>query len=299
MAESSGMPAPRVAVAPGTSFVEWGAVFAGGAMAAGLSFVLLTFGSAVGMSLTSPWQYSGASTKTIASLAVFWTLAQQIGAFLVGGYIAGRMRSRWAEANPDEVEFRDGLHGGLVWAVGVIIGAMVLLSTAGSVARTGAEIAGRAASAVAATSDPLSYKIDTLLRPAQAAPQAAPAAAGSATYTNADFRAEMLRTMAKSIAAGNLAANDRTYLATAIAQRTGIAQPEAERRVDDAFAQANLAAKLAADTARRSAILAGLVTAASLLISLAAAWWAGIRGGHHRDNAVPARLFPVGMTRPI
>ena len=141
MSESIGTQTSRGGVVPGTSFVEWGAIFAGGAMAAALSFVLLTFGSAIGLSLSSPWHDSGASTKTIASLAAFWTLAQQIGAFLVGGYVAGRMRSRWAEPNPDEVEFRDGLHGGLVWAVGVIIGAVVLLSTAGSIARTGAEVA--------------------------------------------------------------------------------------------------------------------------------------------------------------
>ena len=137
-------------------------------MAAGLSFVLLTFGAGVGLSLTSPWTGYGATSKTVTSLAVFWTLAQQIGAFLVGGYIAGRMRSRWSEPNADEVEFRDGLHGGLVWAVGVVIGAMLVLSTAGSIARTGTEFAGKAASVIVANSEPLAYQIDTLLRPAPA-----------------------------------------------------------------------------------------------------------------------------------
>jgi hypothetical protein len=54
------------------------------------------------------------SARTFSALAIFWTVAQQIGAFLAGGYVAGRMRARWAELNSDEVEFRDGMHGALV-----------------------------------------------------------------------------------------------------------------------------------------------------------------------------------------
>ena len=114
----------------GTSFVEWGAVFAGAVLAAAISFVLLTFGAAIGLSATSPWPNVGASTKVIASIAVFWAIAQQIAAYLAGGYVAGRMRSRWHETG-HEAEFRDGLHGGLVWALGVLISAAVFLSAAG------------------------------------------------------------------------------------------------------------------------------------------------------------------------
>src|SRR6185503_4966637 len=127
------------------SFVEWSAVLAGAVLAAALSFVFLTFGSAIGLSATSPWPNSGLSVKVVASLAVFWALAQQIGAFMAGGYVAGRMRSRWHEPTEHEVEFRDGLHGGLVWAVGVVMGAALLLSVAGNVAQTGAQVAGQAA----------------------------------------------------------------------------------------------------------------------------------------------------------
>src|ERR1700745_1653133 len=91
------------------SFVEWGAVLAGAVLAAALSFVLLTFGTAIGLSATSPWPNSGLSTKVVASIAVFWILAQQIGSLMAGGYVAGRMRSRWHESG-HEAEFRDGLH---------------------------------------------------------------------------------------------------------------------------------------------------------------------------------------------
>src|ERR1700730_11277959 len=144
----------------GASFVEWGAVFAGALLAAALSFVLLTFGTAIGLSATSPWPNAGMSAKVVASLAVFWAMVQQIGAFMAGGYVAGRMRSRWHETG-HEAEFRDGLHGGLVWAVGVVIGAALFFATAGAATKAGADIAGRtAASTMASTNDPLDAVLD-------------------------------------------------------------------------------------------------------------------------------------------
>ena len=291
------MPRPAViSASPGTSFVEWGAVFAGGAMAAALSFVLLTFGAAIGLSFISPWADAGASTKVIASAAVFWTMAQQIGAAMVGGYVAGRMRSRWGETTEHEVEFRDGLHGGLVWAVGLIISAALLLSTAGAVTRTGAEVGGRVASAAAANADPLAYQADVLLRSSRAS--AAPGAPQPAATTS-DQRAEVARILAKSVATGGLPDADRSYLAGIVSQRTGVPQPEAEKRVGDAYAEASRAAKEAADKARRAAILTGFVTAAGLLVALGAAWWAAMRGGHHRDNSIPARFFTPVERRSI
>jgi hypothetical protein len=288
-------PRPTVAVAPGSSFVEWGAVFAGGAMAAALSFVLITFGSAIGLSFVSPWAGAGTSPKVIASLAVFWTITQQIGAAMAGGYVAGRMRSRWGEATVHEVEFRDGLHGGLVWAVGVIISVVVLASAAGVVARIGADAAGRAASV--ASNDPLAYQADMLLRPTGtgAAPASTPAAL---TTQNADQRGEVVRIMARSIVVGGLSEPDRQYLASVVSQRTGLSQADAEKRVSDAYGAAARTAKEAADKARHAAILTGFVTAASLLLALGAAWWAALRGGHHRDNAIPARFFMTVIPAP-
>ena len=96
-------------------------MLAGAVLAAALSFVLLTFGTAIGLSATSSWPGSGCGQGARQSGCVR-VMTQQIGAFMVGGYVASRMRSRWHEANQDEVEFRDGLHGGLVWAVGIVIG---------------------------------------------------------------------------------------------------------------------------------------------------------------------------------
>src|SRR5689334_12973273 len=83
--------------AAGASFIEWGAVVAGAVLAGALSFVLLTFGTAIGLSVTSPWPNSGLSARVLASIAIFYLMAQQIGSFMVGGYVAGRMRGRWNE----------------------------------------------------------------------------------------------------------------------------------------------------------------------------------------------------------
>jgi hypothetical protein len=295
----------EAAAAGGTSFVEWGSVLAGAVLAAAIAFVLLTFGAAIGLSATSPWPNSGLSAKVIASLAVFWAMAQQIGAFMVGGYVAGRMRSRWREAAQHEVEFRDGLHGGLVWAVGVVISAILFTAAAGMVAQTGAQLAGSAASVAASTTgNPLDAVIDAMVRPsvAQAAtPSSPPAAAAPSGPTPApgavrpraasapagdENRAEISRMLASAVAAGGLSDQNRAYLAQLVAQRAGVSQADAERRVIEAFN----AAREATDKARRAAVLTGFVTAAALVISFAAAWWAAMKGGQHRDNSVPARF---------
>jgi hypothetical protein len=294
--------AARPGTAAGASFVEWGAVFAGALTAAALSFVLLTFGAAIGLSMVSPWPASGVSARTFSALAVFWTVAQQIGAFLAGGYIAGRMRARWAELNADEIEFRDGMHGALVWALGIVIGAMLIFTAAGAATRVATEAVTKAASVAALNADPLAYYTDALLRPGSARPATGPAVqtAGRVEPIAPETKAELTRIVSRSIANGSLADADKTYLAAVVAQRTGLPQAEAEKRVTDTYAEANRAVRDAANKARRTAVLGGLVTGISLLISLAAAWWAAQRGGHHRDNQVPATLvfFGSSLRRP-
>ena len=111
-------------VRAGTSYVEWGAVFAGALAASAISFVLLTAGASLGLSLLSPYA-SQSYSKTAASVAVFWSVAVPILSFLVGGYIAGRMRSAWEAASSDEVQFRDGMHGMLVWALSIVAGGLL------------------------------------------------------------------------------------------------------------------------------------------------------------------------------
>ncbi len=273
--------------APG--FVDWGAVSAGALSAAALSFVLYSFGSTIGLSLVSPWPDSGLPAKLVAAIAAFWAIAAQIASFLLGGYIAGRMRSRWSDAPAPEVEFRDGVHGLLVWALGVVIGAALLLAVAASLVRGGAELGAQAARAAATTTspDPLGYYADVLLRQQSLSP---PAASPGATAA-ADARQEVLRVLQRSVAANQASDADKRYLALLVAQRSGLPPADAQKRVDQTLAEATRVMREAADKARRSAVLAGLVTGVALLAALAAAWWAAQRGGEHRDNSVPATLF--------
>jgi hypothetical protein len=296
------MASARTADVARASFVEWGPILAGALTAAALSFVFLTFGAAIGLSVVSPWPSSGVSAGTFSALAVFWTLVQQIAAFLAGGYIAGRLRSRWAELNADEIEFRDGLHGALVWALGICIGAALLLATAGAATRAASDLATKAMSVAALNTDPLAYYTDTLLRPGPAR-----AAAGGGAQTPArvepvspETRVELTRIVGRSIANNSLSDPDKTYLASVVSQRTGLPQAEAEKRVADTYAEANRTIRETANKARRTAVLGGLITGISLIISLAAAWWAAQRGGHHRDTSVPATLvfFGSSLRRP-
>jgi hypothetical protein len=224
-------------------------------------------------------------------------MAQQIGSVMAGGYVAGRMRSRWHEGG-HEAEFRDGLHGALVWAMGVLISAILVFATAGAVARTGAEVASKAASTLTSSPNAMDTVLDTMLRPASAtanapggpsaSPQGAPGHAQSAEET----RAEMSRILASSVQSGSISSENRTQLAQLVSQRTGLSQQDAQHRVDDAVN----AARAAADKARHAAILTGFVTAAALILSLGAGWWAAMRGGQHRDTSVPAR-FTFGDRR--
>ncbi|MFM9849121.1 MAG: hypothetical protein ACKVP3_18400 [Hyphomicrobiaceae bacterium] len=268
-------------------FVSWGAAIAGSLLASALSFVLLTFGSAVGLSLVSPWTSTASSAKWAGALAVFWIIAQQIGSFLAGGYVAGRLRSRWAEAKPDEIEFRDGIHGALVWAIGIVVGAMLAASVAGSVASTATSAIGHVAGAAASQADSLSYQVDVLMRPAGQTPAGATAAPSDPNAT----KTEVLRIFATATARGELSPADKTYLAQLVAQRTGLPPQEAEARVTQVYNEAARVTKEAADKARKTAVATGFLTAASLLLSLAAAWWGAQRGGHHRDTSRPARFF--------
>jgi hypothetical protein len=271
-----------------TNYVEWGPILAGAIAASAISFVLFTAGSAIGLSLLSPYP-SQSYGKWAATVAAFWAMFVPILSLLIGGYIAGRMRAAWS-TNPDEVDFRDGVHGLLVWSTAIVIGGLLAFLAAGTAAQVGGEL-GKAA--ISDRGSLIASSVDTLLRPAPgAAPAAAPAPAAPAPITT-ETRNEITRALVSATADGSLNAADRDYLAQVVSARTGIAPDVAQKRVDDAYASA----VSAIDTARKGAVAAGLATATALLLSLAAAWYAAQRGGHHRDQNIPARFTTVLIAR--
>jgi len=251
-----------VAVRVETRHVEWGAVFAGAVAAAALSFVLLSAAASLGLSLISA--YPGQSyAKSGGTIAALWSLIVVIGTFFLGGYLAGRLRSSWREGTADEVAFRDGIHGLLVWSVGILFGALIAFVAALTTVQSGAQVAGAAGDAA------LAPATDTLLRTSATAATTAPL-----------DRGDVARVLAASVANGQLSANDRSYLAQAVAQRSGIPAAEAEKRVDTAFEDA----RRAVETARKATAATGLLTVSALLIGLVAAWYGAQRGGFNRDN---------------
>jgi hypothetical protein len=102
------------------SAVSWGAVFAGAAAAAALSLILLLLGTGLGLSSVSPWASEGIDASTFGVSSILWITFMQLAASAVGGYLAGRLRTKWAGVQTDEVYFRDTAHGLLAWAVATL-----------------------------------------------------------------------------------------------------------------------------------------------------------------------------------
>jgi hypothetical protein len=92
----------------GASAVSWGAILAGAAAAAALSLILLLLGTGLGLSSASPWANQGAGATTLGVSTILWLTFTQLVASGMGGYLAGRLRTRWISVHTDEVYFRYG-----------------------------------------------------------------------------------------------------------------------------------------------------------------------------------------------
>jgi hypothetical protein len=268
-----------------TSAVSWSAILAGGFAAASLAIVFVALGSAVGLASISPWDNSGVSATTVKwTGGAFLVLTSLIGS-AVGGYIAGRLRTKWTGLQSDEVTFRDTAHGFLAWAFAAVMGVLVIGTATTSLlgsATTGAATGAAAGGAQAAQSGPSDYFVDTLLRRSGGATTAqAPANAD-------DTRREVGLIFTRSLSQPEgMSAADRTYLAQVVASRTGQSPADAEKRVTEVVN----AAKTAADEARNfSAGLAGWLALAMFVGAFAAAA-AAIEGGQLRDGRWKGVIF--------
>ncbi len=183
--------------------VSWGAIFAGALSAAALSFVLLSIGAAFGLSLASPWDFGRHTAETAAAAgigtAIFLVVVHAVSSG-VGGYLAGRLRSKLIGLRGDETYFRDTAHGLVVWAVGALTTILMIACLAMSVAKGGVALgaagvgaAGQAAGGAMAGAAPAwmdqgrrdrdstGYFIDSLFRPGTTAGAAAAPATGGTT----------------------------------------------------------------------------------------------------------------------
>lgn len=304
----------KAAMAPNEAFasgVSWAAVIGGAFAAAALSVILLALGAGLGLSSISPWSQNGLSASEFGTATIVWLIVMQIAACSMGGYLAGRLRTKWVNVHTDEVFFRDTAHGFLVWAVGLVISASLLAAAAGSMMGSAARgvgaagtTAGLAASGEAIRNgpglgDPNAYFVDSLFRvdsPAALSPagngsvSGAAAPADGSAATEVPLRAETGRIFARGLASTDFPAADKTYLAKRVAERTGMSQGDAEKRVNDVIAQARAAAddaKQVADRARAQAAHGLLWVFVSLLIGAFCASYAATIGGRQRDH-IPA-----------
>ena len=273
-----------------SSYVDWPAIIAGIVLASAISLVLISFGSAVGLNFLDFGYGDGPNPIFVGIAAATWFLWVQISSFMAGGYLTGRLRRRYFDANEDESDLRDGAHGLLVWAGAAILGTVIAVggigaaaNAVGSAAATATTAASNVAEGAADAVDPNAYFIDTMFRSTQ--PVEAEAARGEAGRIFAQA----------ALGDGTVADADRTYLAGIVAANAGIPPEEAQARVDQAIAsveEARQKAIEAARIARNTAIIGAFLLAASLLVSAIGAFWAAQKGGNHRDeNTVFAGVF--------
>ncbi len=301
------------------SAVSWGAILAGAAATAAFSLILLMLGTGLELSSVSPWAFSGISATTFGVSTILWLTFTQLVASGMGGYLAGRLRTKWVAVHTDEVYFRDTAHGFLSWAVAALGTAALLTSVIGSIVsvgiQAGASAAGGVATATAVRSEmamsnsdpgPIGYFVDSLFRKDINAAASVPDITGSDAIPGghpkpipAGVAPEVTRIFMNSIRTETLPAEDVRYVGQIVSLRTGLTQQDAEKRVSDTYARlqtkmrdAETAAKEAADKGRKASAYAALWLFISLLIGAFVASFAATIGGRQRDM----QLLPTQPT---
>ena len=268
------------------SAVSWAAVLAGTVTALAVTLVLLALGAGLGLTSISPWASSGVSVTTFSIMTAIGLIVVQWLSAGLGGFVTGRLRTKWVGVHTHEVFFRDTAHGLLTWALATIVGAALLASATTSVVSGGAHavatIAGGAAQGASglaseAASSVSGYDVDTLFRSDRPDPAASPQQAA----------AQASRIIANGLSNGEVPPTDKAYLAQMVSNRTGISQADAQKRVDEAIASAKAAAvkaKQAADAARKAAAQLSIFTALSMMVGAFVACVAAAFGGSYRDE---------------
>lgn len=273
-------------VSPGKSVVSWPAIIAGAFVAAAASLILLALGSGLGFASISPWPGHGVSEATFNVTAAIWLIVTQWISAALGGYIAGRLRTRWHGTHTHEIFFRDTAHGLITWAVAAVIIAAGLASSVSSFIGGGmrADLADpRGAMSVGPTS--MAYDMDELFRPG--GPGAAAQGTGDLGTATSDPRGVADDIAGNAIATGSVSDADRSYLTGLVAAQTGVSAADAQRRVGEFIAatiNAETKARAAADVARKAAAEAAILTALSMLIGAFIACVSAALGGRLRDE---------------
>jgi hypothetical protein len=263
-------------------YLEWGPIVAGALAASALALVLHAFALAIGLSVSSAAPTWRDASFALVLLSGLYVILAALASYGLGGYLAGLMRTR--PSSREDADLGDGLHGLLVWALATLLTAVIGLATAQSLTRLAAPSGGQAGPSTSVGGENLiAYDLDRLFR-AERRPN-----------TDLDYpRAEAARILLTTSSHRGMQPEDRAYLVRLTAANTGLAQPDAERRVDDVAARAkeNIA------RARRSAVILAFTAGAAALLGAAASWFAACAGGRIRDGeAAPLAIFDWG--KPI
>ncbi len=296
-----------------SSAVSWGAIAAGATAGAALSLILLILGVGLGLSSVSPWAREGISATSFGVSTIVWLVLTQLLASAMGGYLAGRLRTKWIDTQTDEIYFRDTAHGFLAWAVASLATAALLTSVIGSILSGGLQAGASVVGGVASTATvaaggfaasggmaseengPMAYFVDSLFRRDESA-AAATSSTGATMPAEASERtmardaAEVSRIFMNVSRSEPLPSEDIRYAGQLVVQRTGMSQQDAEKRVTDIYARAQaklnateVAAKDTADKARKASAYAALWIFVSLLSGAFVASLAATYGGRQRD----------------
>ena len=264
--------------------IQWAPAIAGALAAAALAFVLHSFAGAIGLAVSSTTPTWRDASLALQLLSGLYLVLVAIAALGVGGYIAGRMRTP-IDGSDDEIEFRDGTHGLLVWAIAMVLTVLMSWMAAQSLSRLAAPSAGQAGSAQSVAGENIiAFDLDRLFR-AEKRPQNV-----DLTYA----RSEAARILLSASGHQGIRADDRTYLIRLTAATTGLAAPEAEKRVDTIIAQARDNVR----KARRASVILAFMAGAAALLGAAVAWFAACAGGRHRDDRTTAPSMIWGWNGP-
>lgn len=264
-------------------YIQWGPIFGGALVAAAVFFVLMTFATAIGLAVSSASPTWRDTSVGLVVLSGAWVVITAIGSFALGGYIAGRIRATW-RTNPDEVHFRDGLHGLVVWGLAVIIGATLTFATAATISQSTTSSAATSQKTAANPSEAepsfLTFELDRLFW-----------ADNRQQATDNQSRAEAGRILQRGLGRNELAKDDHDHLVQLVSARTGLPPTDADRRVGQILSES----RDAAAKERRSTVIIAFTLAAALAAGAAAAWGAALIGGRHRDeNVAPSMRFSWG-----
>ncbi|WP_315718861.1 MULTISPECIES: hypothetical protein [unclassified Bradyrhizobium] len=246
--------------------LQWTPVIAGALTAAAVSSILISFAMTVGLGVSSTAPTWRDASVALWLLSGLYLVLQALVSFGCGGYVAGRVRAAYGLAESDETEKRDGLHGIAAWALAVVLGTVLAAMVASAASRPNPVSAPQ----IANEPSVLSYELDHLFRAAKRAPspELAPA------------RSEAGRILLTASSHSGVSTDDRNYLVQLVGVTTGLAGPDAERRVDTTIANA----KSALSRSRASTTILAFSVATALLLGAIAAWLGAESGGRHRDG---------------